>query len=175
MGEEVTVEEALDVLVEDDDNDLVRSEEHDLPDLSFRAYNVEDVPYLGGLFSREKVQSYEKWQVDEAMRDVQTAYETWAEDKGYDIDADVEVFSRPIHEDLVSYVHGSIDTGDSELRYQFSGLWRSRATKQPTANTSNPGKALRGVVRGFDRGMEEDYTELKALTDAVLSGHGRRG
>lgn len=119
MSGEVTVDEALEALVEDED-EIVTAADQSLPRLKFAVQDIEESTLLGGLYSVEKAQRYAKWEVDEALTDLRSAVGSWAEERGYNIeDITKEVFDEPIDEQLIANLEGNIETEEENIDFGF--------------------------------------------------------
>ncbi|MFT4867673.1 MAG: hypothetical protein ACI9LV_000274 [Candidatus Nanohaloarchaea archaeon] len=174
MSEEVTVDEALDALVEDGEK-IVTEEDQSLPRLKFAFQNYEDLPRYKALFSGERKKRYEKWKVDEALTDLRSAVGSWAEENGYELrDGLTEVFDEPIDEQLIANLEGEINTEEENIEFGFYGGQKIiTLSTNPSTHTDNPGMAITAHYDNFNGNMTEEYRELNAITEAVLSKYGR--
>jgi hypothetical protein len=174
MSGEVTVDEALEALVEDED-EIVTAADQSLPRLKFAVQDIEESTLLGGLYSVEKAQRYAKWEVDEALTDLRSAVGSWAEERGYNIeDITKEVFDEPIDEQLIANLEGNIETEEENIDFGFYGGRKvTDLSTNPATYTDNPGMAITARYDDFNGNMTEEYRELHAITEAILSKYGQ--
>ncbi len=174
MSDEITTEEALDTLV-DDEEEIVSEEDQSLPRLRFAVQHFEDVPRYKAPLSGERKTRFDRWKVDEALTDLRSAVGSWAEENGYKIyDNTTEVFDEPIDEQLVANLEGEIDTGDNTIDFVFHGGKKNFPLSTTShAYNDNPGGTILTAYDGFDGSMTEEYRELNAITEAVISKYGK--
>lgn len=173
MSEEVTVNEALEALVEDED-EIVTEVDQSLPRLNFAVQDIKNVSRLGGLYSSEKSQRYDRWKVDEALTDLRSAVGSWVEERGYEIeDTKTEVFDEPIDEQLIANLEGNIETEEENIDFGFYGGRKIiTLSSTPPTYTDNSGMAITAHYDNFNGNMTEEYRELNAITEAILSKYG---
>lgn len=155
---EISSEEALEKLVDEGDEDFVSLANQDLKNLEFSFHNYKEKRRLMGLKTERVYQDYEKWMIDEALRDMRSALKTWASSNDYDFFVnDLTVWDEPLHEEFLRNISGSMEIDGTTVNYDLQA----------------PNRITIGVeFEGFDRSMKDEYRELEVLTNAVMSNYG---